>query len=192
MGWKSFCLANCTTRSAIDLTWRSELPEAMTTTSVMSVRCRTSSTLTLTAFMSSSAVLTMRSRACGTAGLAGAVARRGRALVGIALRGSANGASIAPGLANDLAHRVGNQEARIPSGIDDLAQFRGRDLELSDRVHVDASVQRAMQVVHRARATVDHELAQRPLRGRAPAGPVRHHDVREVEELAPAVPAGQA
>src|SRR5690349_16441441 len=66
MGWKSFCLANCTTRSAMDFTCRSELPEAMTTTSVMSVRCRTSMTLTLTAFMSSSAELTMRRRVCGS------------------------------------------------------------------------------------------------------------------------------
>ena len=87
MGRKSFCLANCTTRSAMDFTWRSELPEAITTMSVMSVRWRTSRTLTLTAFMSSSALLTMRRRVCGMEDLAGAAARRERVFVVIALRG---------------------------------------------------------------------------------------------------------
>jgi len=96
------------------------LPEAMTTMSVMSVRRRTSMTLTLTAFMSSSAEFTIRSRVCGTEALGCAAARRGRVLVAISLR-RLLGASITPGLANDLAHGVRNQEARVASGIDDLA-----------------------------------------------------------------------
>src|SRR5687767_10711079 len=127
MGRKSFCLANCTTRSAMALTCRSEFPEAMTTMSVMSVRCRTSMTLTLTAFMSSSAALTMRRRVCGMEVLGGALARRGRVLVAIALRllreKSGTGSSITPGLANDLAHGIRHQEPRVPPRIDDLPQL---------------------------------------------------------------------
>src|SRR6187549_631133 len=141
MGRKSFCLANSSTRSAMDLTWRSELPEAMTTMSVISVRCRTSMTLTLTAFMSSSAALTMRNRVCGMDGLGCAAARRGRVLVAIALRwlrDLSTGSSITPGLANDLAHGVRHQESRVASRIDDLPQFGRGYFELGHGVHVDA------------------------------------------------------
>src|SRR5687768_9289971 len=128
----------------------------MTTTSVMSVRCRTSMTLTLTAFMSSSAALTMRRRVCGRAGLAGDFAalgaRRGRVLVAISLRKwggvSSTWTSIAPGLANDLANGIRDQETRVPARVDDLSQFCRRYFELRDRVHVDAAGQRAMQIVH--------------------------------------------
>ena len=43
-----------------------------------------------------------------------------------------------------------------------------------------------------AGAAIDHDLAQRPLRRRLPAGPVRDDDVREIEDLLPAVPVRQA
>src|SRR3982751_4479779 len=119
----------------------------MTTTSVMSVRCRTSMTLTLTAFMSSSALLTTRNRDCGREFLAGAAARRERGFVVIALRLSGELArpSITPGLADDLTHGVRHQEPRIAARIDDLAQFCRRNLELGDGMYVDPAGRRLVQ-----------------------------------------------
>src|SRR4051812_12179902 len=134
----------------------------MTTRSVMSVRCRTSMTLTLTAFMSSRALLTMRNRVCGIEVLGCAAARRGRGLVAISLRRLLE-ASITPGLANDLAHGVRNQEPRVTTRIDDLAQFCRRNFQLGDGMYVDASCGCLVQVVHRARTPIHHQFAKRPL-----------------------------
>ena len=67
-------LQRCTTRSAIDFTWRSDVPLATTIVSVMSVMPRTSIALTLTAFMSASASSTTCASAGGAFGLAGLVA----------------------------------------------------------------------------------------------------------------------
>src|SRR5512135_789913 len=70
-GRKPASLQRCTTRSAIDLTWRSEVPLATTIVSVMSVSPRTSSARTSTAFMSASASSTT-SRSPGVVDFAGA------------------------------------------------------------------------------------------------------------------------
>src|SRR3954470_16210260 len=98
--------------------------------------------------------------------------------------------SIAPGLADDLPDTVRYEVTRVAARIDDLAQFCRGDFQLRHGMHVDAAGGRSGQVVHAAGASIDHELAERPLRLGLPAGPVCDDDVREIEELAPAMPAG--
>src|SRR4029453_6857978 len=159
----------------------------MTTMSVISVRCRTSRTLTLTAFMSSSALLTMRSRVCGMECLGCAAVRREAVLVAISLR-LLLGPSITPGRTNDLAHGVRHQESRVTARIDNLAQFCRRYFELGNGMYVDAAGRRPVQGVHRSRTAIHHEFAERALGGGLPAGPVANHDMREIEQLTPAVP----
>src|SRR4029077_16303461 len=141
-GRKPTALAFSTTRSAIERTWRSELPDAMTIVSAMSVSPRTSRTLTFTAFMSSSAVVTAFFR-----GETRSVAGRRRVRVVMCLSDVSwwpgvswtLPCSIAPRLEDDLPHRVGNEVARIAAGDQSRAQLGGGDLELSDGVHVQAA-----------------------------------------------------
>src|SRR5215469_1380022 len=165
IGRKPASLAFSTTRSAIERTWRSELPDAMTSVSAMSVSPRTSRTLTFTAFMSSSAVVTASLR-----GEMRSVAGRRRVRVVMCLSGVSwwllvcgiLPCSIAPRLENDLPYRIGNEEAGIAAGDDERAQLGGGDLELGDGSHVQAARRPIVEVADRAGAVIDHQLSERP------------------------------
>ena len=66
--------------------------------------------------------------------------------------------SITPRLTNDLANRVGYQETRVTSRIDDLTQFCRGYFELGHGVHVDPARLRLVQFVHRAGAPIHHQV----------------------------------
>src|SRR5215472_11461069 len=188
-------LAFSTTRSAIERTWRSELPDAMTIVSAMSVSTRTSRTLTLTAFMSSSAVVTV-----SLSGEARSVVGRRRVRVVMCLSGISwwhrvlgiLPCSIAPRLENDLPYCVRNEKAGIAPGDQSRAQLGGRDLELRHRPHVQTARGPLVQIADRAGAVVDHELTEGSLDRSFPPGAMRDDDVGQIEQLAPAAPARQA
>src|SRR6185369_13045557 len=108
----------------------------MTMTSAMSVSPRTSMIFTLTAFMSSSAAVTMPSSGEPRSG-----ARRGRVRVVMCADispevSSALVRSIAPRFDNDLTDFVWHEITRIRAREDDLPYFRRRDLELRHGVDV--------------------------------------------------------
>src|SRR5215469_10219430 len=181
-GRKPAALAFSTTRSAIERTWRSELPDAMTIVSAMSVRPRTSSTLTFTAFMSSSAVVTADCNGEARSSLGRRRVRVVMCLSGFSREWPPRGTpillwSIAPRLEDDLPYRIGNEIARISSGDDERAQFRRGDLELSHGTHVHAPAGLGVQHLDRAGAVIDHDLSERTRGRRAPAGTIGHHDV---------------
>ena len=102
------------------------------------------------------------------------------------------GLGIATCLADDVADRVGHQVPGIATRRDDVAQIRGCNLELRHRVDEYPSGECLVQIVDASRASIDHELAERATRRSSPAGTVRDHHVRELQDLAPLMPLRQA
>src|SRR5215472_6716280 len=188
-------LAFSTTRSAIERTWRSELPDAMTIVSAMSVSPRTSRTLTLAAFISSSAVVTASLRGDTRSAVGRRLVRVVMCLSGVSWWPGVSRilpCSIAPRVEDDLPYCIGNEIAGIAAGDQSRAQLGGGDLELRHRAHVEAAGRPFAQLSCRAGAVVDHELPERSPGRRLPPGPMGDDDVGEPEELAPAMPARQA
>src|SRR5580700_219417 len=152
--------------------------------SAMSVRPRTSSTLTFTAFISSSALVTA---ACS--GEARSSGGRRRLRVVMCLSGFSWGASsagvglvrksIAPRLENDLPHLLGHEVARIAARDEQRAQLGRGDLQLRSGVHVDATGKPVVQLTDAAGAVVHHHLAEWSAGGCEPARTVRDDDVRK-------------
>src|SRR3984957_6477862 len=196
-GRKPASLAPRATRWAIERTWRSELPQAMIIVSAMSVRPRTSSTLTLTAFMSSSALVT----ACCS--LESPLAA-GRARLRVAMRFVGCSCkvesaalrtvlgSIASRFKDDLAHLLRDQVARVAACDQECPQFGGGDFQLRAGMHVNTTGKLLVQLADAAGAVVHHHFPERPAGSRAPARAVCHDDVRKAEKVAPAVPLWQA
>ena len=171
--------------------------------SAMSVRPRTSSTLTLVAFMSSRAVVTvvvqLREAREGSA-----VRERVRVRVDHIRRWSSYQECLGDRFAqrddaehssrvstDNFSHRIGHGMARIAPGDDQLSQLRRGDLELGPGMYIDAAGAVLVQLPHAAGASIDHDLSEPAHRRGLPARAVRDDDVRKIEQLAPAVPVGR-